>query len=105
VSRTCPKTLDLLFLSRSRGKREWLSVIVLDPHMGGGTTLVEARASGREALGVDISALAEFVARVKCTVYSERELDLLGRWAENVVNAVDIQRPSVRCMILKLWQS
>jgi DNA methylase len=27
--------------------------LVLDPHVGGGTTLVEARASGREAVGVD----------------------------------------------------
>src|ERR1700730_1217566 len=42
--------------------------VVLDPHVGGGTTLVEARASGREAVGVDISSLAEFVANVKCTV-------------------------------------
>src|SRR3954466_9422587 len=40
--------------------------LVLDPHVGGGTTLVEARAAGREAVGVDISPLAEFVANVKC---------------------------------------
>jgi DNA modification methylase len=31
--------------------------LVLDPHVGGGTTLVEALASGREAIGVDISSL------------------------------------------------
>src|SRR6202049_1715353 len=49
--------------------------LVLDPHVGGGTTRVEARATGREAVGVDISALAEFVARVKCTVFSEAELE------------------------------
>jgi DNA modification methylase len=45
--------------------------LVLDPYVGGGTTLVEARALGREAVGIDISALAEFVANVKCTVLSE----------------------------------
>jgi hypothetical protein len=45
--------------------------VVLDPHMGGGTTIVEARATGREAVGVDISPLAEFVTRVKSTVFSE----------------------------------
>ena len=39
--------------------------LCLDPHVGGGTTLVEALAAGRDAIGVDISALAEFVARVK----------------------------------------
>ncbi len=37
--------------------------LVLDPHVGGGTTLVEALALGRDAIGVDISALAEFVAK------------------------------------------
>jgi hypothetical protein len=31
---------------------------ILDNHVGGGTTLVEALASGRHAIGVDISALA-----------------------------------------------
>src|SRR4051795_8473747 len=43
--------------------------LVLDPHVGGGTTLVEARAAGREGVGVDISTLAEFVTIVKCTIY------------------------------------
>src|SRR5438105_475195 len=42
--------------------------LVLDPHVGGGTTLVEAIAAGREAVGVDISSLAEFVTGIKCTV-------------------------------------
>lgn len=68
--------------------------LVLDPHAGGGTTLVEAVASGREAIGVDISSLAEFVATVKCTVYSEPELDILERWSGCVASAVDIHKPS-----------
>src|SRR5687768_17340558 len=34
--------------------------VVLDPHVGGGTSLVEAIASGRHAIGIDISELAEF---------------------------------------------
>jgi len=55
--------------------------LVLDPHVGGGTTLVEAIAAGREAVGVDISTLAEFVTGIKCTVFSEAELDTLERWA------------------------
>src|SRR4051812_30336322 len=41
--------------------------VVLDNHVGGGTTLVEAIALGRSAIGVDISALAQFVATVKTT--------------------------------------
>jgi hypothetical protein len=68
--------------------------LVLDPHVGGGTTLVEARALGREGIGVDISPLAEFVARVKSTVYSEAELETLSRWASCVPYKIDIHRPS-----------
>jgi hypothetical protein len=69
--------------------------LVLDPHVGGGTTLVEARALGRESIGVDISALAEFVARVKSTVFSEDELDLLEWWADDVTKWIGIHRPAV----------
>jgi len=68
--------------------------LVLDPHVGGGTTLVEALANGRQAIGVDISTLAEFVARVKCTVYSEGELEVLDQWAENAPRLIDLRVPS-----------
>ncbi|MCD9816650.1 DNA methyltransferase [Bradyrhizobium japonicum] len=69
--------------------------VVLDPHVGGGTTLVEAMAAGRQAVGVDISTLAEFVASVKCTVFSEADLDTLQRWAGKLPARIDIHRPSV----------
>jgi hypothetical protein len=68
--------------------------LVLDPHVGGGTTLVEAIAAGREAVGVDISTLAEFVTSIKCTVFSEVELETLERWAGRVAASVDIHKPS-----------
>src|SRR5256885_339007 len=70
--------------------------LVMDPHVGGGTAIVEARALGREALGVDISELAEFVANVKCIVFSEAELDRLDEWASVLPDAVDIHQPSFR---------
>ena len=41
--------------------------LVLDPFMGGGTTLVEAMASGRSVIGADINSLAAFITRVKTT--------------------------------------
>jgi len=69
--------------------------LVLDPHVGGGTSLVEARALGRESVGVDISQLAEFVARVKCTVFSEAELETLEAWASRVRGVIDIHGRSV----------
>src|SRR6476660_5053700 len=69
--------------------------LVLDNHVGGGTTLVEALATARHAVGVDISALAEFVATVKCTVLNEAELDQLASWAKRLRRAVHIRKPSV----------
>src|SRR6266851_1179553 len=69
--------------------------LVLDPHVGGGTTLVEARVLGREGVGVDINPLAEFVSRVKSTFYSEAELESLAMWAMCVQDEIDIHRPSV----------
>jgi hypothetical protein len=69
--------------------------LVLDNHVGGGTTLVEAIAAGRHAIGIDISALAEFVARVKTTVFSEAELEKLETWARRVAAAIGIKKPSI----------
>jgi DNA modification methylase len=49
--------------------------LVLDPFCGSGTTLVEAFAAGRRALGGDVNEVALRVARVKCrrTTAAERE--------------------------------
>jgi hypothetical protein len=69
--------------------------LVLDNHVGGGTTLVEALASGRHSIGVDISTLAEFVATVKTTVYSEAELDRLDAWSKRVADAIGIRKPGL----------
>lgn len=65
---------------------------VLDPYVGGGTSLVEAMALGRHAVGVDISELAEFVAKVKTLVLSEGELDRLTQWAETLPDQINIHR-------------
>ena len=42
--------------------------LILDPFAGGGTSLVEARALGRSAIGIDISQLAVFGVIVKSGV-------------------------------------
>jgi DNA modification methylase len=59
--------------------------LVLDPFMGGGTTLVEALASGRGAVGTDTSELAAFISHVKTTPLSEHDLGVVHSWACNVV--------------------
>lgn len=65
--------------------------LVLDPFVGGGTTLVEALATGRHGIGTDISALAAFVSDVKTTIYTEAELKALRRWASNVPQCIDMR--------------
>ena len=69
--------------------------LVLDPYVGGGTTAVEALAAGRCAIGVDISPLAEFVAKVKSIVFSNDELKRLESWAARAPRAVGIHKPSI----------
>src|ERR1035437_1861328 len=49
--------------------------LVLDPFVGGGTTLVEARLAGRLALGSDLNPLAVFVSRVKARPHTAAEVD------------------------------
>ena len=39
--------------------------VVLNPYMGGGTTVVEAMAAGRHAIGSDLNSLAVFISNVK----------------------------------------
>ena len=70
--------------------------LCLDPHVGGGTTLVEALASGRDGIGVDISTLAEFVATVKSTVLTDAELKKLRFWSARLPGAIDIHKPSTQ---------
>lgn len=64
--------------------------LVLDPFMGGGTTLVEALALGRQALGTDISSLATFVSEVKTTLLSEKDLGRLSAWIATVSDRINM---------------
>ncbi|MCI0556935.1 MAG: site-specific DNA-methyltransferase [Nitrososphaera sp.] len=64
--------------------------VILDPFMGGGTTLVEALATGRQPIGVDISPLATFVAKAKTTLVGENNLRAIESWAEAVVSETRI---------------
>jgi hypothetical protein len=59
--------------------------IVLDPFMGGGTSIVEACHLGRVAIGSDINALAVFVSRVKTTPLSQSQALVLRNWADEIV--------------------
>ncbi len=69
---------------------------VIDPFMGGGTSLVEACALGRQAAGCDVSSLAVFLAKVKTGVYSEDELRAARGWAFEIADSVKVHDPPAR---------
>ena len=62
---------------------------VLDPFMGGGTTIVEAVASARNAIGSDINELAQFVARAKTTPLSQEDIGQVRAWVQDVRSTID----------------
>lgn len=59
--------------------------LVLDPYMGGATTIVEAITRGRRAVGCDLNSLAVFVARTKTSAVAEGDRNMLRSWADTVV--------------------
>src|SRR5262249_39681766 len=69
---------------------------VLDPFMGGGTTLIESYAAGRTAVGTDVSTLAEFVSQVKTTVLSKRQIKELTIWFSQIFTELNIHKPVKR---------
>jgi len=70
--------------------------VVMDPFMGGATTPVEALALGRRVVGVDINALAVFVARAKTLLLPEDDLAAVRRWGVRAVETVNLHDPATR---------
>jgi DNA modification methylase len=56
--------------------------LILDPYMGGGTTVIEAMIAGRRVIGVDLNSLAVFVTRVKTTPLTKKEREEVISWNE-----------------------
>ena len=69
---------------------------VLDPYMGGGTTIVEALAAGRNAYGVDLNALAVFITRVKTTFLNTRNAEDVWDWVECACKAMSFRNRNPR---------
>jgi len=72
--------------------------IVLDPFMGGGTTLVEARLLGRQGIGTDISSLATFVSQVKTTTLSGDAIAGIRSWAAQLNDKLNLRNPPQRAL-------
>lgn len=62
--------------------------VVLDPYMGGGTTVLEAMVAGRKAVGADLNSLARFVTQVKTAPLTRNERAEVAHWAEFAVQQV-----------------
>jgi hypothetical protein len=58
--------------------------VILDPFMGCGTSLVEALATGRHAIGSDINTLAYFIAQAKTTLLAPHECTEIAQWATSI---------------------
>ena len=72
--------------------------LVLDAFMGGGTSIVEARALGRLAIGTDINDLSVFVSNVKTKVFSKTELAQILLWAEELIEKINLRNPPIRAL-------
>lgn len=66
--------------------------LILDPYMGGATTLVEARALGRRVIGSDINSLSLFLSRVKTRILSDKDIDILTSWNQSIGEHLNIHR-------------
>ena len=69
--------------------------LILDPFVGGGTTLVEALALQRDAVGIDISSLAIFVSEAKTLVLDELELAALRRWSLRLPYIINMHKEAL----------
>lgn len=70
--------------------------VILDPFVGGGTTLVEALAANRHSIGFDVSPIASFVTEAKTTLLSKGDLEVITNWAQIVLSKrIDAHRSIV----------
>lgn len=70
--------------------------LVFDPFMGGGTSIVEAKALGRHAVGTDISSLAVFLSQTKATSLSEHQLTRIADWGTRLVPKLNLHGEAAR---------
>jgi len=68
--------------------------IVLDPYMGGGTTIIEAMVAGRDVIGADLNSLSLFLTKVKTTELTSAETNALISWADQLVPQLTYRYPA-----------
>lgn len=68
--------------------------VVLDPFMGGGTSIIEGLSLGRFMVGTDLNSLAHFISTVRTRPLSLNDEEAIGKWASRV--ARDLKHPRMR---------
>lgn len=63
---------------------------VLDPFVGGGTSVVEALALGRRVAAIDLNPLAILLSAAKTTPLYSEDVDALRRWAESTAEGAGV---------------
>jgi len=61
---------------------------VLDPFCGSGTTLVEARIFGVNAIGVDVNGLSVLLSKVKSTPLTEQQFSIIENFISNIESEI-----------------
>lgn len=70
--------------------------LILDPYMGGGTSIVEGLVAGRNVVGNDLNTLAAFLTKVKITPLAAGEVATIRHWASKEVPGFTYRVPSDR---------
>jgi hypothetical protein len=71
--------------------------VVLDPFMGGGTSLVEAKALGRRGVGSDVSSLAVFLSKTKTAILTDSDRREIVQWASSItLGPLNLRNPAIR---------
>ncbi|MGB8933528.1 MAG: DNA methyltransferase [Candidatus Nitrosopolaris sp.] len=71
--------------------------LILDNFVGSGTTLVESKILGRNAIGVDINPLACLISKVKTTVIKEPTIAEISYFLRNLRGNMFHERAKIEC--------
>lgn len=70
--------------------------LILDPFMGGATTLVEASLAGRRCIGSDVNEISTFLAKTKTQLLLNKDLEEICEWALSLKDKINLHNPPIR---------
>lgn len=67
---------------------------IIDPFVGGGTTLVEAMSMGRNAIGIDINSISSFLCEAKTQILEESDVVTFQNWKTQIDTYINMHSAS-----------